>query len=269
MTSIYHVAPITPLRRLELLAGRCFMVSHYWPEQLPRILQFAGFTAFDNGAFSYFTEMMRLRKRVGTAKERAGDRDRLLWLEQPRDWRRFYTWLEPMLFAPGRWAVIPDEIAAGSQAQDALLVEWPFGHRGAPVWHTGEPIDRLLRLLDAWPRVCIGSTDEHWQVGSDIWRARMDETWSEIARRHANPVIHMLRGTAVADLYPFASADSSSLGQNGHRYHAPLFAGSDDEFGGSVAYADRLEGRNGPKKRLDRPKSPKSGLKSPETALLL
>jgi hypothetical protein len=119
--------------------------------------------------------------------------------------------------------------------------EWPFGHRGAPVWHTGEPIDRLLRLADDWPRVCIGSTDEHWKVGSAIWRARMDEAWKALERRHRDPVIHMLRGVAVQNLYPFYSADSSSLGQNSHRYLMPLFAGTDDEHGGTIAYADKLE----------------------------
>jgi hypothetical protein len=226
--TIYHVTPITPDPRLIALAGRHFCVSFGYQQQADLMDRVAAGVMFDNGAFRAFTK------------------------GHPTDWPKFYAWLEERLFWPGRWAVIPDVIAEGGQAQDALLTEWPFGHRGAPVYHTGEPIDRLLRLLDHWPRVCIGSTDDHWQIWlpglhgkvlNSAWRHRMDEIWEAVLKRHVAPVIHMLRGTAVAHLYPFHSADSSSVGQNSHRYKLPLFAGTDEEHTGVVAYADRLEAR--------------------------
>lgn len=241
MTDIYHVTPITPVPRLLALGPRCYCVSHYEPKQMKYMPQVGARVMIDNGAFSFFTETMRIRAKL--AREGLTDREmkRLQWLELPRDWTRFYAFVEQHIFEPGRWAVIPDVIAEGSQAQDALLREWRFGHRGAPVWHTGEPIDRLLRLADTWPRVCIGSTDEHWIVGSDIWVERMDEAWTALLKRHRDPVIHMLRGVDVAHLYPFSSADSSSLGQNGHRYRSPLFPDDAQTFAGSVAYAQRLE----------------------------
>lgn len=220
MITIYHVTPITPAARLHSVAGRHFCVSFAAPQQAHLMDQVAAGVMFDNGAFSAFT------------KGRA------------TDWPGFYAWLEERLFMPGRWAVIPDVIAEGSQAQDALLREWPFEHRGAPVWHTGEPVDRLLRLVDEWPRVCIGSTDEHWQVGGPAWLARMDEAMGELFRRHADPVIHMLRGTAVSHLFPFHSADSSSLGQNSHRYNSPLLDHM-EPYRGTIAYADRLEDPDG------------------------
>ena len=242
MAEIFHVTPITPDPRLVAISPRNLMVSHYRPDQLTRAIELAPFLAFDNGAFSIFSEMMRIRKRIAAGKERVGDRARLIWLEMPRDWRQFYSWLEPILFAPGRWAVIPDVINEGSQAQDALIRQWPHGQRGVPVWHTGEPIERLLRLLDEWPRVCIGSTDEHWQVGGEAWLRRMDEAWTEILRRHSDPIIHMLRGTAVHDWFPFFSADSSSVGQNSHRYNMPLYGGTADAYSGAIAYAHKLEG---------------------------
>lgn len=240
--TIYHVTPVTPEPRLRALAGRHFMVSHYRPDHLALTLSLAAGVAFDNGAFSYFTEWSRLKKKEAAEKASARDLARIAWLERPRDWKLFYDWLDPILFAPGRWAVIPDVIREGGQAQDALIKQWPYGHRGSPVWHTGEPIDRLLHLVDAWPRVCIGSTDEHWQVGGKAWLARMRKVWEILGRRRCLPVIHMLRGTDVADLFPFHSADSSSLGQNGHRYKMPLFQGTNDEFSGVIAYAERLEG---------------------------
>lgn len=246
--TIYHVTPITPDSRLEALGRRHFMVSHYRPDQVERVERLAAGIAYDNGAFSYFTELLRLRKKKHKA---ARDLARIAWLEQPRDWPAFYAWLEQRLFQPGRWAIIPDVIAEGSQAQDALVAEWPFGDRGAPVWHTGEPIERLLRLLDKWPRVCIGSSDDHWRIWmpglhgrvlDPVWKDRMTEVWAEVSKRHADPAIHMLRGTGVAHLFPFHSADSSSVGQNSHRYKMPLWSGCDvEEHRGVVAYADRLE----------------------------
>jgi len=83
------------------------------------------------------------------------------------------------------WAVIPDVINAGTQEQDALLREWPHGQRGAPVWYMDEPINRLLRLCDEWPRICIGSTDKYAAVLSPAWRRKMDEAFNEISARNA------------------------------------------------------------------------------------
>lgn len=219
MASIYHGTPITPNAALEALAGRLFCISYARPDQLAILLRIAAGLMIDNGAFSAFT------------------RGKVV------DWRLFYQWLEPILFAPGRWAVIPDVIDAGSQLQDALLADWPFGHRGAPVWHMDEPIARLIQLAGEWPRICIGSTGEYWRVGSAIWHERMIEVWTALLALRVRPAIHMLRGTAVAHLYPFDSADSTSLGANGWRYDSPLYADVDCPWRGRITYADRLEAR--------------------------
>lgn len=226
-TTIYHGTPLTPARALPQLAGRHFCVSFWRPDSVVGVEAVAAGVMYDCGEFSRYTQAQRLGLEC-----------------VPLDPEPYYGWLEPRLFHPGRWAVIPDVIDAGSQLQDAMLATWPFGHRGAPVWHTDEPMARLLRLIQqGWPRICIGSSGEHWQVGSDVWRARMDEVWQVLGRQRALPAIHMLRGTAVAHLYPFASADSTSLAQNSHRYRMPLFAGTPAEFSGLVAYADKLERR--------------------------
>jgi hypothetical protein len=59
------------------------------------------------------------------------------------------------------------------------------------------------------------------------------------------PVLHMMRGVAVAFDYPFFSADSTSLAQNGHRYdwldaQGDMFAQA-GKWRGRNLYADRLE----------------------------
>lgn len=177
-------------------------------------------SCFDNGAFSFWQQALR-----------AGNE----WAEH-RDWTPYFEWLEPRLFAPGRWAVIPDSPGAPSQLNDALLNEWPFGQKGAPLWHMDGPIERLLRLCERYDRVCLGWTGR--LVGSPDYRARMAEVDRALGNRW--PVIHMMRGVAVALDYPFASADSTSLAQNGWRYDTPL--GFADRWAGRRAYADKLEG---------------------------
>lgn len=195
MTIHYHGTPITPNAVMHQLAGGCFCVSHARPDQIELADRIGQSVMLDNGAFSKFTK------------------------NEPTDWPEFFAWCERWLNRPTNWAVIPDVIDAGSQEQDALIREWPFGERGAPVWHMDEPISRLLRLCDEWPRVCIGSTGEYWKIGSPAWEGRMDAAWNELAPRHRfTPNIHMLRGMALSlARWPFASLDSTDVAQNHHR----------------------------------------------------
>lgn len=190
----YHGTPITPIEALVELAGRHFCVSHAAPQDVSRCHLIGQSVMLDNGAFS------------------AWKRGRAT------NWQAFYEWTDKWLDYPTTWAVIPDVINAGTQEQDALLREWPHGHKGAPVWHMDEPIHRLLRLCDEWPRVCIGSTDEFEVVLSDIWCRKMDEAWNEIAKRHRRlPWLHMLRGMQLSGKHwPFASVDSTDIARNHH-----------------------------------------------------
>lgn len=154
------------------------------------------------------------------------------------DWTGYYEWLEPILFTPGRWAIIPDIPAAPSQLNDGLLNDWPFGDRGAPVWHMDGPIGRLAKLCDRYSRVCLGwiGDPKKEPVGCPAYHRRMDEV-AALMGNTWHP-LHMLRGTLVAQQYPFASADSTSLAQNGHRYDCD---DGDQKWSGRSAYANRLE----------------------------
>jgi hypothetical protein len=189
----YHGTPITPLTALYELAGRCFCVSHAHPADVARCHQIGQSVMLDNGAFS---------------KWKSG---------KETNWDSYYAWCEEWLSYATTWAIIPDVIDGGSQLQDAMIREWPFKHRGAPVWHMDEPLDRLARLVDEWPKVCIGSTAEYAVVLSEGWERRMDEVFNRIARRHT-PWIHMLRGMqCLGRRWPFASVDSTDIAQNHHR----------------------------------------------------
>lgn len=174
------------------------------------------------------------------------------WDQQSRDawWRAYYGWLEPILFHPGRWAITPDSPGAPSQVNDGLLNDWPYGRsKGAPVWHMDGSIERLGRLCERYDRVCLGwiGDPKLEPVGCDAYRRKMDEV-AQLMGNRWHP-LHMLRGIKVAHDYPFVSADSTSLAQNGHRYdpdlrQADLFADMPlDRWDGRRAYADRLERR--------------------------
>lgn len=196
MTIHYHGTPITPLSALYEMAGRHFCVSFYRPDSVRVCHEIGQSVMLDNGAFSAFTKGSPVL-----------------------DWSKYYDWADCWLDYPTTWAVIPDVIDAGSQEQDVLLREWPHGQRGAPVWHMDEPIERLLSLCDAWPRVCIGSTAEYWKILSPDWQRRMDQAWSAMASRHSRwPWVHMLRGMQLSrGRWPFASVDSTDIAQNHNR----------------------------------------------------
>lgn len=188
----YHGTPISPREQLLRMAGRNFCVSKARPDDLKPCLLIAQSIMFDNGAFS--------------AKTRGEE------LDEPA----LYAWLEPML-APPHWAVVPDVIDGSVEQQRELALRWPFRRDlGAPVWHLGLPIDYLLELCEAWPRVCLGSAGEFWEIGTPRWCARMDEAFNALVRRHrVLPWIHGLRMLGQTDGgWPLASADSTNVGQN-------------------------------------------------------
>jgi hypothetical protein len=187
---IYHGTPLTPQAALRSMAGRAFCVSFFRPDDIETVADMSDQVMLDNGAFSFW---MAARRAGGEACETA------------RNWRPYYAWCERWL-SIDRWAVVPDAIAMPSQINDGLLNEWPLGKDcAAPVWHMDEPIARLGRLIDqGWNRVCLGWVHPDRQenvVGSVSYFRRMDEVAAMLGNHW--PALHMLRGTAVARLYPF------------------------------------------------------------------
>jgi hypothetical protein len=196
MTIHYHGTPISPRRVLYELAGRSFCASFAAPDDVAVCHQIGQSVMLDNGAFSAW---------------RAG---------KPTDWPGYYRWCEQWLDCWTTWAVIPDVIGGGPEENDKLLLQWPHAERGAPVWHTDEPLDRLARLCDDWQRVCIGSSAQH-PPGTTAWHRVMDKAMNRVCGNGRAPCwIHMLRGMAVAGCgYPFASVDSTDIGRNHHLPH--------------------------------------------------
>jgi hypothetical protein len=193
VTIHYHGTPITPRSVLHTLAGKHFCVSYAAPNDATECHKIGQSVMLDNGAFSLW--------RAGKAT----------------DWPGYYKWAEYWLSYPSTWAVIPDVIDGSDEQNDALIAEWPFKERGAPVWHLHEPIERLCRLVDHWPRVCFGSSGQFAAVASNGWHRRVTEAFNAIARAQL-PWVHMLRGMSMAGShYPFASVDSTDVARNHNR----------------------------------------------------
>jgi len=189
----YHCADINPNDKLLELEGRHLLVSHAYPRPVNWAHSVAQSVVLDNGAFSVW---------------RSG---------KVADWKSYYVWSDYWLDCPTTWAIIPDVIDGGSEANDQLIRDWPHGNKGSPVWHLDEPLDRLYKLVDDWWRVCLGSAGAFDKVGSAIWHSRMVEVFNGCARRGRMPELHGLRMQAHGGLYPFYSVDSANIARNNHR----------------------------------------------------
>lgn len=187
----YHGTPITPRHKLLEMSGRHFCVSYADPRDLETCLQIGQSVMMDNGAFTAFTK------------------------GKPMDKVGFYDWCERFLATP-HWAVIPDVIGGAEDEQRKGLREWPFpDFLSAPVWHMNLSIDYLLELADRYPKICIGSAGEFWQIGTRKWEQRLDQAFEALSRRRWLPWTHGMRMLAQAEKrWPLASADSSNIARH-------------------------------------------------------
>lgn len=194
----YHGLPITPATAaLRAISGGHSFVSFRHSDQLTLALEACQSFAVDNGAFSAW---------------KSGN--------PVNDWTPFYEWVGGLHRYPSfDFAVIPDVIDGDESANDALLDEFPFApHIGAPVWHLHESLDRLDRLVSMYPRICLGSSGAFANIGTNAWWNRMMEAMDVICDQSGLPKakIHGLRmlNPDVFTKFPFASADSTNIGQN-------------------------------------------------------
>lgn len=193
----YHGGPITPdTCALKAWAGRHAFISFAAPQQIALAAEVCQSFALDNGAFTFWKQGGEVR------------------------WTDFYAWVNQWRSHPGfDFAVVPDVIDGSEAENDALLNEWPFPrHQAAAVWHINESIDRLVRLANEWPRVCIGSSGEYDVSRPQAFLNRAHEAIAGICNDQRQPItrLHGLR-CLNADLFmhlPFASADSTNVARN-------------------------------------------------------
>lgn len=193
----YQGLPITPesAANASIRGGHAF-VSHRYPEQLGLAVEVAQSFAVDNGAFSAWI--------AGTPIS---------------DWSDYYKFVADISRYPSfDFTVIPDVIDGSEEDNDELLMDWPHGHIGAPVWHMHESPERFRSLCESWPIVCIGSSGEYSQIGTDRWWHRMSEALLAVVDSDGFPIakLHGLRmlDPEVFTLLPLHSADSTNIGRN-------------------------------------------------------
>lgn len=194
----YHGLPITPeTAAAVVLAGGHGFVSYAEPRNLALAAEVCQSFAVDNGAFTAWRQGRPVT-----------------------DWSGYYAWAADCRLIPScDFAVIPDVIDGTEEQNDALLAEWPLPRWfGAPVWHMHESLGRLERLASGWPRVCIGSSGDFAAVGSTSWWRRIEQAMHTVCDSSGRPLVrlHGLRmlNPAVFTRLPFASADSTNIGQN-------------------------------------------------------
>lgn len=161
----------------------------------------------DSGAFSAF----RLRKPVDLKQY-------IKWIKDNEEWIELYVNLD---------VIIPENPEAAAKAGYLnLMTMRGRGLKPMPVFHVGESIDWLKRMLD------LGCDYIGLSASSLTSRRAMDDwyelAWSYLVDAAGDPVVrvHAFGETRVAALlkFPWASADSSTW-LNGQRYgyfHAPI-----------------------------------------------
>lgn len=190
MTLHFHGTPLSPNVELEKLAGACLCVPWKRPDNLKFALANAQQVMIDNSAFSFW--------RTGYAP----------------NWADYYKWLEPILDYPHTWAIIPDVIGGDETTNKELIINCPWDGL-VPVWHLHESLEHLRWLVDNFEFVCFGSSGEYRTPGTSAWVRRVELAFNTVNTQR--PRIHMLRGMAVAHLFPFYSVDSTDIARNHKR----------------------------------------------------
>lgn len=194
----YHGLPITPDTAAEVAvrAGHAF-ISFANPQQMGLAVAACQSFAVDCSAYTAW---------------RSG--------EPITDWTPYYAFCASAKRQPScDFVVIPDVIDGSEGENDDLVADFPFPKWfGAPVWHLHESLERLHRLADRFPRVCLGSSGSFAQIGTDRWWRRMHEAMRTICDDAGHPScrLHGLRmlDPAIFSRFPFASADSTNIGRN-------------------------------------------------------
>ena len=193
----YHGTPFSggELNHLAL-QGRHAMVSYAAPGHVSTIAEVCQSFCLDNGAFSAWKK------------------------GEEYDFTGYAEWAEQWLKHPGcDFAVIPDIIDGTEEENDNLVNRWVGEYdQWAPVWHLHECIERLVRLCEDFPRVCLGSSGEYAEIGNRKWWERMAHAMDEITDDDGFPItkLHGLRmlDPGLFSYIPFTSADSTNVARN-------------------------------------------------------
>ncbi len=214
----------------QALAGRHAMVSFAAPGPLAQVAEICQSFTLDNGAYSAW--------KTGATYDVEG------FVEWVKEWRQH----------PGfDWYVMPDVIDGDEADNLAMRGKWMslcgdarIWAQGVPVWHLHESIGTLAQMVNAFPRLALGSSGQYAEIGTESWWQRMAEAMSVICDENGRPKtrLHGLRmlDTRLFSALPFASADSTNVARNiglDQRWHGPYVPASQTVR--ALVIMDRIE----------------------------
>ncbi len=221
--NVVHGLPINGLVNgapaIDALAGGSFLASYWYARpgnnklgvQVDRAIDLVGkdeILFLDNGAFTAFKNGISIA-------------DDQKYLDD------FYAWAKDVCNrCPQAVCIIPDVIDGTTDQNNELISEANQSglddDRLVPVWHLHETFEQLIRLVETFNHIAIGSSGDYWKVNSPEWQARIEamfdhlDAWfkTDEADGIVRPKLHMLRGIAVMDAHRFDSADSVNVAVN-------------------------------------------------------
>lgn len=223
----YHGTPISGslVAATRILSSRFAMVSFARPDQIGIVLQVSKGFALDSGAFSFWKR------------------------GEPVDWDLYRSFVFDHYRHPGyQFSLIPDVIGGTEEENDKLLEEYPLPG-GIPVFHQGETMARLNRLVEHYPAVALASTETY--IPSDSFDSWMIDCMRLLCDEEGKPrcKIHGLRmlNIKIFEKYPLASADSTNVAQNcnNHSQWTGSYKPVNTEVRGTVLI-DRIESFQSP-----------------------
>lgn len=204
----YHGTPITPMSVFkEAVTNKNVLISYAHRGDLNRALQYCNKICLDNGAFSFWTKGKTI------------------------DWNKYYEWVEDN-YERIEFFIIPDVIDGTEEENDQLIESYCLWERekgnwnkrkwkGIPVWHLGDSINVLKKMVDSFNYIAFGSSKEYSTLGTEKWHKRMNEAMKIVCDKNGKPIrkIHMLRclDAKIFTKYPFYSGDSTNLARNHSR----------------------------------------------------
>jgi len=190
----FHGTPLSGSHSIaaRVLLSRFAFVSYADQTQFELVKEHCSGYALDCGAYSFWKRGIEI------------------------DWELYRSWVLSNYQHPGYcFSICPDIIGGDEKDNDELLKEYPLPE-GVPVFHQGESLSRLEKLMKSYPRIALGSIEKF--LPSDTFYEWMNECMRILCDKDGNPRvrIHGLRmlNPEIFQKYPLSSADSTNIAQN-------------------------------------------------------
>lgn len=200
----YHGTPITPKEVFNSsMINRCCLIPFTERRDFERAVKICRRIIIDNGAFTIWRKGICI------------------------DWNDYYDWIDD-IYSDINNFFIPDVID-GSEEENNMLIEYykkryRADKKGIPVFHLNESLHRLVRLMEDFEYIAIGSSGKYNKLGTEKWHKRMNDVMAILCNIDGIPKvkIHMLRclNPKIFTMYPFFSGDSTNLAQNHTIYNS-------------------------------------------------